>query len=221
MDPGVVAITPKNRESLFGYQRIAKEVIASIEDRLEELMSRQSSETRQITYRRPLGGLFRVGVGLLLIAGLIAGFLVWQGPRSETVARWAPQSVIDLLSPRQDASVDQGSVADSSMRMGASYRSMSDNDGANNAAASIEQSPLVQRMAQDIAGLQQGIEQLRAGQDQMMRMMTRASPLNAQARTAVQPVPRPIGAQQQTTGLAPSPLPVPRRTTPIVPPFPR
>jgi hypothetical protein len=221
MDPGVVAITPKNRESLFGYQRIAKEVIASIEDRLEELMSRQSSETRQITYRRPLGGLFRVGVGLLLIAGLIAGFLVWQGPRSETVARWAPQSVIDLLSPRQDASVDQGSVADSSMRMGASYRSMSDNDGANNAAASIEQSPLVQRMAQDIAGLQQGIEQLRAGQDQMMRMMTRASPLNAQARTAVQPAPRPIGAQQQTTGLAPSPLPVPRRTTPIVPPFPR
>jgi hypothetical protein len=98
---------------------------------------------------------------------------------------------------------------------------MSDNDGANNVAASIEQSPLVQRMAQDIAGLQQGIEQLRAGQDQMMRMMTRASPLNAQARTAVQPAPRPIGTQQQTTGLAPSPLPVPRRTTPIVPPFPR
>ena len=222
MDPAVVAITPKNRESLFGYQRIAKEVIASIEDRLEELMSRQSSETRQVTYRRPLGGgLFRIGVGLLLIAGLIAGFLVWQGPRSETVARWAPQSVIDLLSPRQDASVDQGSVADSTMRMGATYRTMSDNDGANNVAASIEQSPLVQRMAQDIAGLQQGIEQLRAGQDQMMRMMTRASPLNAQARTAVQPPPRPIGTQQQTTGLAPSPLPVPRRTTPIVPPFPR
>ena len=61
MDPGVVAITPKNRESLFGYQRIAKEVIASIEDRLEELMSRQSSETRHVTYRRPLGGgLFRI-----------------------------------------------------------------------------------------------------------------------------------------------------------------
>jgi hypothetical protein len=222
MDPGVVAITPKNRESLFGYQRIAKEVIASIEDRLEELMSRQSSETRHVTYRRPLGGgLFRIGVGLLLIAGLVGGVLVWLGPRSETVARWAPQSVIDLLSPRQDASVDQGSVADSTMRMGASYRTMSDNDGANNVAASIEQSPLVQRMAQDIAGLQQGIEQLRAGQDQMMRMMTRASPLNAQARTAVQPAPRPIGTQQQTTGLAPSPLPLPRRTTPIVPPFPR
>ena len=223
MDPAVVAMAPKNRESLFGYQRIAKEVIASIEDRLEELMSRQSPEIRQVTYRRPLGGgLFRIGIGVLLIAGLIGGFVIWQGPRSEAVARWAPQSVIDLLSSRQDATAEQGSDTDS-MRMGASYRTMSENDGANNVAAAIEQSQLVQRMAQDIATLQQSMDQLRAGQDQMMRMMTRASPLNAQARTAVQPAaPRPIiGTQQQTTGLAPSPLPVPRRTTPIVPPFPR
>ena len=77
MDPAVVAMAPKNRESLFGYQRIAKEVIASIEDRLEELMSRQSPEIRQVTYRRPLGGLFRIGIGILLIAGLIGGFVVW------------------------------------------------------------------------------------------------------------------------------------------------
>jgi hypothetical protein len=102
---------------------------------------------------------------------------------------------------------------------------MSENDGANNVAAAIEQSQLVQRMAQDIATLQQGMDQLRAGQDQMMRMMSRASPLNAQARTAVQPVaPRPIGVgpqQQQTTGLAASPPLPARRTTPLVPPFPR
>jgi hypothetical protein len=222
-DPAVVAMAPKNRESLFGYQRIAKEVIASIEDRLEELMSRQSPEIRQVTYRRPLGGLFRIGIGILLIAGLIGGFVVWQGPRSEAVARWAPQSVIDLLSSRQESTAEQGSDTDS-MRMGASYRTMSDNEGASNVAAAIEQSQLVQRMSQDIASLQQSMDQLRAGQDQMMRMMSRASsPLNAQARTAVQPPPRPIGVgpqQQQTTGLAGSPPPV-RRPPPIVPPFPR
>ena len=223
MDPAVVAIAPKNRESLFGYQRIAKEVIASIEDRLEELMSRQSSEPRQVTYRRPLGGgMLRIGVGLLLVAALVGGFVVWQGPHSETIARWAPQSIIDLMSSRQDASAEQGSVADAGMRMGSSYRSASDTDVTNNVAASIEQSALVQRMAQDIAGLQQGIEQLRAGQDQMMRMMTRASPLNAQARTAVPAPPRPIiNQQQQTTGLSLTPQPAPRRTTPIVSPFPR
>ena len=221
MDPAVVAMAPKNRESLFGYQRIAKEVIASIEDRLEELMSRQSSEPRQVTYRRPLGGgLFRIAVGLVLVAALVGGFLIWLGPRSETVARWAPQSVIDLLSSRQDTSADQGSVADSGMRMGASYRSNSDNDGMNNLAGAVDQSQLVQRMSQDIANLQQGIEQLRAGQDQMMRMMTRTSPLNAQARTAVPPPPRAIATQQQTTGLA-LPPPAPRRPNPIIPPFPR
>jgi hypothetical protein len=223
MDPAVVAIAPKNRESLFGYQRIAKEVIASIEDRLEELMSRQSSEPRQVTYRRPLGGgLIRIGVGLVLVAALVGGVVVWLGPRSETVARWAPQSVIDLLSSRQDGSAEQGSVADAGMRMGASYRTTSDNDGTNSVAGSIDQSPLVQRMAQDIASLQQGIEQLRAGQDQMMRMMTRASPLNAQARTAVPTPPRPIiNQQQQTTGLSLTPQPAPRRTVPIISPFPR
>ena len=225
IDPGVVAIAPKNKESLFGYQRIAKEVIASIEDRLEELMSRQSSETRQVTYRRPLGGgLMRAGVVVLLIVGVVGAFLAWEVPRSEAVARWVPQSVVDLLSPRQDATAEQGTVADSGMRMGSSYRSMSDTDGTNNAAASIEQSPLVQRMAQDIASLQQSMDQLRAGQDQMMRMMTRASPLNAQARTAVSPLapaPRPIGTQPQTTGLSMSPPPAPRRSTILVPPLPR
>jgi hypothetical protein len=226
IDPGVVAIAPKNKESMFGYQRIAKEVIASIEDRLEELMSRQSSETRQVTYRRPLGGgLMRTGVVVLLIVGAVGAFLAWQVPRNETVARWMPQSVVDLLSSRQDMSAEQGSLGESGMRMGSSYRSMSDTDNMNSTAASIDQSPLVQRMAQDIATLQQSMDQLRAGQDQMMRMMTRTSPLNAQARTAVAPLapaaPRVIGPQPQTTGLSISPPPAPRRSTVIVPPLPR
>lgn len=212
-DPGVVAIAPKNRESLFGYQRIAKEVIASIEDRLEELMSRQSSEVRPVMYRRPMSAwLIRGGVGLLLAVGLIGGVLAWQGPRSEAVARWAPQPVIDLLSSRQDVAPDQTSTADSGMRGTSSYRTMSDNDAPNGVAASVDQSQLVQRMAQDIANLQQGIEQLRAGQDQMMRMMTRTAGLNAQARTAVPPPPRPIGTQPQTTGMALAP-PLRRTTT--------
>jgi hypothetical protein len=221
-DPGVVAIAPKNKESLFGYQRIAKEVIASIEDRLEELMSRQSSETRQVTYRRPLGGgLMRTGVIVLLIVGVVGAFLAWQVPRNEAVARWMPQSVVDMLSSRQEMAAEQGTGMDSGSRMGSTFRSMSDGDTTNTAAASIEQSPLVQRMAQDIATLQQSMDQLRAGQDQMMRMMSRASPLNAQARTAVAPAPRAMGAAPQTTGLSMSPPPAPRRSTVIVPPLPR
>jgi hypothetical protein len=209
-------MAPKNRESLFGYQRIAKEVIASIEDRLDEMMSRQSPEARPRMYRRPLGSwAVRGGIGLLLAVGLMGGVLAWQGPRSEAVARWAPQSVIDLLSSRQDPASEQS--AESGMRETSSFRTMAENDGPNGVAGSIDQSQLVQKMAQDIANLQQGIEQLRAGQDQMMRMLARTSGLNAQARTAVPPRPL-VGQQQQTTGLALNPPPPRRTTTSVFPP---
>jgi hypothetical protein len=211
VDPAEIGIAPKQRESLFGYQRIAKEVIASIEDRLDELTSRQSPEVRPVKLPSPLGGrLVRGAIGFVLVIAILGGALVWLWPRSETVrsmvARSAPQPVLDLLSDRQDtAAAEPGAPADTSgMRMDSSYRTMSDNtDATNGAAASIDQSQVVQRMARDIATLQQGIEQLRAGQDQMLRMMMRPSGVTAAARTAV-PAPRPI-ATQQTIGLAPPP----------------
>lgn len=210
VDPAEVGIGAKYRDSLFGYQRMAKEIIASIEERLEELTARHSPDADPVTLRTPLGSwLLRSVVGLLLVAGILGGVLVWQWPRNETVrsmvARTAPQPVIDLLSDRssdrQDAPADQSAPTDSGLQAASLYRAASDNDRTNGVAPSIDQSQLVQRMAQDIATLQEGIEQLRAGQDQLLRMMMRPSGLNAQARTPARTV-----ATQQTTGLAPSPL---------------
>jgi hypothetical protein len=220
VDPAEIGIAPRQRESLFGYQRIAKEVIASIEDRLDELTSRQSSEVRPVKLPSPLGGrLVRGVVGFVLVAAILGGALVWLLPRSETVrsmvARSAPQPVLDLLSDRQDtAAAEPGAPADTSgMRMDSSYRTMSDNtDATNGAAASIDQSQVVQRMARDIATLQQGIEQLRAGQDQMLRIMMRPSGVTA-ARTAVPP---PRTATQQTIGLAVPPPPARIRRPSVV-----
>jgi hypothetical protein len=117
------------------------------------------------------------------------------------VARTAPQPVIDLLSDKQDVAADQSAPADASVQDASVYRPASDSDRQNGVTPSIDQSQLVQRMARDIANLQDGIEQLRAGQDQLLRMMMRPSGLNAQARTPARAV-----ATQQTTGLAPSPL---------------
>lgn len=219
VDPAEIGIAPRQRESLFGYQRIAKEVIASIEDRLDELTSRQPSDARPVKLPSALGGrLLRGVIGFFLVVAIVGGALVWLLPRNETVrsmvARSAPQPVLDLLSDRQDtAAADPGTPADSSgMRMESSYRTMSDNtDATNGAAASIDQSQVVQRMARDITALQQGIEQLRAGQDQMLRMMMRPSGL---ARTAVPP-PRPT-ATQQTIGLAVPPPPPRIRRPPVV-----
>jgi hypothetical protein len=173
-----------------------------------------------VTLRTPLGSwLLRGVVGLLLLAGILGGVLVWQWPRNEAVrsmvARTAPQPVIDLLSDRssdrQDAPADQSAPTDSGLQAASLYRAASDNDRTNGVAPSIEsidQSQLVQRMARDIATLQEGIEQLRAGQDQLLRMMMRPAGLNAQAKTPARAV-----AAQQTTGLAPSPLLPLRRPT--------
>jgi hypothetical protein len=217
VDRAEVGIGAKYRDSLFGYQRMAKEIIASIEERLEELTARHSPDAEPVTLRTPLGSwLLRGVVGLLLVAAILGGVLVWQWPRNETVrsmvARTAPQPVIDLLSDRssdrQDAPADQSAPTDSGLQAASLYRAASDNDRTNGVAPSIDQSQLVQRMARDIATLQEGIEQLRAGQDQLLRMMMRPSGLNAQARTPARAV-----ATQQTTGLAPSPLLPLRRPT--------
>jgi hypothetical protein len=209
VDPAEVGIGAKYRDSLFGYQRMAKEIIASIEERLEELTARHSPDAESVTLRTPRGSwLLRGVVGLLLVAAILGGVLVWQWPRNETVrsmvARTAPQPVIDLLSDnrQQDAPADQSAPTDSGLQAASLYRTTSDNDRTNSVTPSIDQSQLVQRMARDIATLQEGIEQLRAGQDQLLRMMMRpSSGLNAQARTPARAV-----AAQQTTGLAPSPL---------------
>ena len=216
VDPAEVGIGAKYRDSLFGYQRMAKEIIASIEERLEELTARHSPDAEPVTLRTPRGSwLLRGVVGLLLVAAILGGVLVWQWPRNETVrsmvARTAPQPVIDLLSDnrQQDAPADQSAPTDSGLQAASLYRTTSDNDRTNGVAPSIDQSQLVQRMARDIATLQEGIEQLRAGQDQLLRMMMRpSSGLNAQARTPARAV-----AAQQTTGLAPSPLLPLRRPT--------
>lgn len=218
VDPAEVGIGAKYRDSLFGYQRMAKEIIASIEERLEELTARHSPDAGEpVTLRTPLASwLLRGVVGLLLVAGILGGVLVWQWPRNEAVramvARTAPQPVIDLLSDRssdrQDAPADQSAPTDSGLQAASLYRAASDNDRTNSVPPSIDQSQLVQRMARDIATLQEGIEQLRAGQDQLLRMMMRPSGLNAQARTPARAV-----ATQQTTGLAPSPLLPLRRPT--------
>jgi hypothetical protein len=216
VNPAEVGIGAKYRDSLFGYQRMAKEIIASIEERLEELTARHSPDAEPVTLRTPLGSwLLRGVVGLLLVAAILGGVLVWQWPRNETVrsmvARTAPQPVIDLLSDnrQQDAPPDQSAPTDSGLQAASLYRTTSDNDRTNGVAPSIDQSQLVQRMARDIATLQEGIEQLRAGQDQLLRMMMRpSSGLNAQARTPARAV-----AAQQTTGLAPSPLLPLRRPT--------
>jgi hypothetical protein len=252
IDPSEIGLAPEKPEKAGYdqlYRRVLREVLTRIDTRLAaiekpavaaDVAAAASTNDmagaeggRWARMKAPLGKLRgRNAVGLALLVALVGGSVAWsqRDAGSSLMDRWMPNST----ETQDEASAQPGN--EDAMMSNASLR------GTEDAAGGREPGTLMQRMARDIAELQQGIEQikstqdqasrdhtraieqLQAGQDQMMRMMSRASsPLNAQARTAVQPPPRPIGVgpqQQQTTGLAGSPPPV-RRPPPIVPPFPR
>jgi hypothetical protein len=161
-------------------------------------------------------------VALVLVGGIAGGALAWQYPRSEMVrmlvAEYAPQRVIDMMPAvdTQDAQADASSELRSTVGNPGYQVPAMDNGDPNASLSPADQQQLIQKLARDVESLQQGIDQLRAGQDQMLRMMLR-TPAPAQARAQVVP-PRPAtattGLAAGLPGLAPNP-PQPRR--PAVP----
>jgi hypothetical protein len=154
-------------------------------------------------------------VGLALLIALVGGSVAWsqRDAGSSLMDRWMPNST----ETQDEASAQPGN--EDAMMSNASLR------GTEDAAGSREPGTLMQRMARDIAELQQGIEQikstqdqasrdhtraieqLQAGQDQMMRLVSRMSTQAAQARGAGVPPSPPqqiivTPQQSTTTGLA-------------------
>jgi hypothetical protein len=233
VDPAEVGIELEQPESGTGFSGVVHDVIARIGVWLYEVRSGTASppRRRRVARRTSFGGvLLRIIVALVLVGGVAGGALAWQYPRSEMVrmlvAEYAPQRVIDLM-PAVDMQ-DQSMEANAELRTtvgntGSAYQVPGmDNGDPNGNLSPMEQQQLIQKLARDVEGLQQGIDQLRAGQDQMLRMMLR-SPAPAQARAQVVP-PRPAAATTGLAagglpGLAPTAPPPPRR--PAVPPPPR
>jgi hypothetical protein len=221
IDPAEVGIELEQRKSGTGFSGVVHDVIARIGVWLYELRADAPARPR-VGRRMSFGGvLLRLIVALVLVGGIAGGALAWQYPRSEMirmlVAEYAPQRVIDLL-PAVDT---QDSTADASSELRTTVGSPSatfqvpamDTGDASANLSPMEQQQLIQKLARDVENLQQGIDQLRAGQDQMLRMMLR-TPAAAQARAQVVP-PRPAA----TTGLAAGGLPGLAPTT--TPPQPR
>jgi hypothetical protein len=231
IDPAEVGIELERPVSGTGFSGVVHDVIARIGVWLYEVRSGSASPPRRRVARRTSfgGALLRIIVVLLLVGGVAGGALAWQYPRSEMVrmlvAEYAPQRVIDMM-PAADMQ-DQSMEANAELRTtvgntGSGYQVPGmDNGDANGNLSPMEQQQLIQKLARDVESLQQGIDQLRAGQDQMLRMMLR-SPAPAQARAQVVP-PRPaaagttgLAAGGGLPGLAPTTPPPPRR--PAVPP---
>ncbi|MBV8920693.1 hypothetical protein [Bradyrhizobium sp.] len=229
IDPAEVGIELEQPESGTGFSGVVRDVIARIGVWLYEVRAASPAPRRPRVARRSFGGaLLKMIVVLLLFGGIAGAALAWQYPRSEMVrmmvAEYAPQRVIDLLPAvdPQDAAMEANAELRTTVGNTGGYQVPGmDNGEANANLSPMEQQQLIQKLARDVENLQQGIDQLRAGQDQMLRMMLRTPAAQAQARAQVVP-PRPAGATTGLAaglpGLAPNP-PQPRR--PAVPPPPR
>ncbi|MBV8696516.1 MAG: hypothetical protein JO052_01445, partial [Bradyrhizobium sp.] len=180
IDPAEVGIELEQPESGTGFSGVVRDVIARIGVWLYEVRAASPAPRRPRVARRSFGGaLLKMIVVLLLFGGIAGAALAWQYPRSEMVrmmvAEYAPQRVIDLM-----PAVDQYSTMDANAELrttvgnaGGFQVTGMDNGEPNANLSPMDQQQLIQKLARDVEILQQGIDQLRAGQDQMMRMMLR------------------------------------------------
>jgi hypothetical protein len=134
--------------------------------------------------RRVVRGL----IGFLLAVCIGVASFVWQSPYGddarERVASWMPESVLTLpqfvlalFQPRENAgaaaqsasSADQAVAAATAPAQPAAPQPAAPAQTAPDAALSPESRQLLQSMARDLATVEQGIEQLKANQEQLSR----------------------------------------------------
>ncbi|CCD95458.1 conserved hypothetical protein [Bradyrhizobium sp. ORS 375] len=235
IDPSEIGLAPEKPEKAGYdqlYRRVLREVLTRIDTRLAAIEkpgvaadaaaaastgdAASNEAGRWARIKAPLGKLRgRNAVGLALLVVLVGGSVAWSQREagSSLMDRWMPGS----SETSDEASAQSGN--EDAMMSNASLR------GTEDGAANGTPATLMQRMARDIAELQQGIEQikstqdqasrdhtraieqLQAGQDQLMRLVSRMSNQAAQARGAAVPPGPPqqiivTPQQRTTTGLA-------------------
>jgi len=236
-DPQRVLVARVDEELAHTYEQIAQvdEEIARAEKRLSELehdIPRHSSDHPQtrMNTRRPVtqdsrpsrvGRSVRGFTALMLTACICVAAFVWQSSYGDAarqiVARWAPQ-LVSTTSPLQNPGLPaQPSppnarvvAAQTASPQAAPLAQTASQDVAPTAAPlSSDLAQLLQTMARDLANVEQGIEQLKASQEQMAsdnakaveqlkasqeqmtRLIAKASEQNQRPKTSAPP-PRPI-----------------------------
>ncbi len=203
-DPFNVLVARADEELAHAYERItrAAEEAARAEEQLSKLerdAARHPSDhpqTRMNTLRpavpgnRPsLGGrAVRAFTGLMLAACIGVAAIAWQSPYGDAakqiIARWVPQLVLTSSLPLENPGLPaqpspptvQAAAAKAAPTQPAPLAQAAPEDVAPTAAAlSPELTQLLQSMARDLATLGQAIEQLKASQEQMARVIAKAS----------------------------------------------
>jgi hypothetical protein len=183
-DPRHVLVARADEELAHAYEQITRagEEIARAEEQLSKLerdAARSAVPGKRPLFDRPA---VRGFTGLLLAACIGVAAIAWQSSygdaAKEIIARWAPQRVVTPSPPLENPGLPaqpspptvQAAAAKTAPPQPAALAQTAPEDVAPTAAAlSPELTQLLQSMARDLATLGQGIEQLKAGQEQMAR----------------------------------------------------
>jgi len=183
-DPRHVLIARADEELAHAYEQItsADEQIGRAEEQLSKL--ERDAARRAVPGKRPSLGrrVVRGLIGLMLAACIGVAAIAWQSPYGDAakqiIARWVPQLVLTSSPPLENPGLPakpspptvQMAAANTAPTLQAPLAQTALEDVAPTAAAlSPELVQFLQSMAHDLATLGQGIEQLKAGQEQMAR----------------------------------------------------
>jgi hypothetical protein len=250
-DPPNVLVARADEELAHAYEQItrADEEIARAEEQLSKLerdAARHPSDqpqTRMNTFRPavpgkrpPLGGrAVRGFTGLILAACIAVAAIAWRSPHGDAakqiIASWAPQLVLTSSPPLEKPGLPAqpspptvlAAAAKAAPPQPAPLAQTAPEDVAPTAAAlSPELAQLLQTMARDLATLGQGIEQLKASQEQMARDNANAAEqLKASQEQMVRVIAKVSEQNLRPKISAPPPRPTAaptRKPMPILPP---
>jgi uncharacterized membrane protein YccC len=238
IEPDDVLVARADERLVHAYDQIARadEQLARLNEQLSKLEHDTADHPSAAVSHRPPRGrpALRGFIGLLLAVCIFVGAFALQSSHGDAakliVARWAPQlsltSSLPMENPGSPAqpgpSTVQVAAATSVLPQPTLSAQTSPQDVAPTAAPTLpELAQLLQTMARDLANVEQGIEQikanqeqtarenakateqLKASQEQMTRLIAMASEQNQRPRTWAPPLPptatptrKPVPTQQ-------------------------
>jgi hypothetical protein len=190
IEPNDVLIARADERLVHAYDEIARadEQLARLNEQLSKLEQDAAYQPSAVVGRRPRGRpALRGFIGLLLALCVFVGAFVSQssyGDAARTiVARWAPQLILTTSLPMekpglpaQPSFTGQVAAATPVLPQPTPSAQTAPQDVAPAAAPiSPELAQLLQTMARDLANVEQGIEQLKANQEQAARDNAKAT----------------------------------------------
>jgi hypothetical protein len=227
IDPDIVLAARADRPGIEADRRSAQRPPEVPSPKIDpEFRTQPASGLAEVERRTTVGTwIVRTVLAVLFAVGSAVAAAAWQSygdQAREMIAHWMPR--ISLASNADKDAAPQPAVSPAQESAAAvPSQAQESATGAISASASQEQAQLLQSMAHDLAALTQQISelktslaQLKSGQEQMAREMTRAAEAKAAERTAEA---RPFDARaiEQTIRPRPAPRPATAAVTPVQP----